>query len=155
MLFRSHRDWRRVDALHHGPPELPAEAQKYEGGLLNFPGIYALGAVLEMMLGLGVDEIERRISQLAALGRDILRRAGGTLPCDRLPYYDSPVLAARFPGRDVGRLAARLIQNRVAVSARHGHLRVSPHFFNNEDDLSRLEEALRSALREAGKESSP
>ena len=150
--WRSHRDWRRVDALHHGPPELPVQAQKYEGGLQNFPGIYAMGAVLEMMFRLGLDEIERRVNQLAELGRDILRRAGATLLCDRLPYYDSPILAAQFPQTDVSRLAASLIESRIVVSARHGYLRVSPHFFNNEEDLARLEQALRSALAGAGRQ---
>lgn len=140
--WRSHKDWRRVDSLHHGPPELPAEAQKYEGGLQNFPGIYALGAVLEMMLELGLDRIEARVQQLAERGREVLRRSGARLLSDRLPYYDSPLLAAHFPGVDVGRLAAQLQDARIVVSARHGCLRISPHFFNNEEDLQRLGECL-------------
>lgn len=141
--WRSHKDWRRVDALYHGPPELPAEAQKYEGGLQNFSGIYAMGAVLEMLLRLGLDQIEARIVHLAELGREVLRRAGAVLLSDRLPHYNSPILAAQFPGADVVKLAGRLRDNRVVVSARHGYLRVSPHFFNNEEDLGRLEEVLR------------
>lgn len=144
--WRSDRNWRRVDALHHGPPELPSEAQKYEGGLQNFSGIYAMGAVLEMMLDLGLDVIENRVQQLAGLARDVLRRAGATLPGDRLPHYDSPLVSGRFSGGDVGRLAARLIDRRVAVAARHGFLRVSPHFFNNEEDIARLEEELARAI---------
>ena len=142
ISWRSHRDWRQVDSLHHGSPELPAGALKYEGGLQNFPGIYALGAILEMMLALGLEPIERRVTALAAQGREVLRRAGGELLHDRLPHYDSPILAARFPGGDVGAMAQRLRQARVVVSARHGHLRVSPHFFNNEADLELLAEGL-------------
>jgi selenocysteine lyase/cysteine desulfurase len=143
--WRSHKDWRRVDALHHGPPELPSEAQKYEGGLQNFPGIYAMGAVLEMMLKIGLDAIEKRVEEMAARCRQALRRAGAVLLSDRLPYYDSPIVAAQFAGADVAQLAKRLRERRIAVSARHGHLRVSPHFFNNEEDVLRLEEALRDA----------
>ena len=30
--WRSHRDWRNVDNLHHGVPELLPSAEKYEGG---------------------------------------------------------------------------------------------------------------------------
>lgn len=142
--WRSHKDWRRVNALHHGPPDLPSDAQRYEGGLQNFSGIYAMGAVLEMMMNLGLDEIEKRVLWLAAKGQDALRRTGAELPSYRLPFYDSPILAAAFPGEDVSRLATRLRERRVVVSARHGYLRVSPHFFNNEQDLSCLEEGLRS-----------
>ena len=141
--WRSHRNWRQVDALHHGAPELPAGAQKYEGGLQNFPGIYALGAVLQMMFRLGVANIEKRVEQLADLGRQLLRESGGELLGDSLPYYNSPILAARFPGADVSRLAAQLRNHKVVVSARHGCLRVSPHFFNSPQDLDRLGEVLR------------
>lgn len=140
--WRSHQDWRRVDDLHHGPPQLPTEAQRYEGGQLNFAGIYALGAILHMQLDLGPDQIEQRLQTLAAYGRDVLRGSGATFASDSLSYYDSPILAARFEGRDVSRLAERLREDRVVVSARHGALRVSPHFFNNEADLDRLAECL-------------
>ena len=144
--WRSHKAWRQVDELHHGPPELTEEAQKYEGGLQNFPGIYAMGAVLEMMLRLGPGEIEKRVQQLAERGREVLRKAGARLLCDRLPYYESPILAAEFAGADVSRLAVELRKQRVVVAARHGYLRVSPHFFNSEEDLARLGEALAACL---------
>ena len=146
--WRSHRDWRRVDDLHHGPPELPTEAQKYEGGQLNFPGIYALGAILQMLLDLGPDRVEQRLQTLAARSREVLRDGGASFASDSLPYYDSPILAARFEGRDVSRLAERLHEDRVVVSARHGALRVSPHFFNNEADIERLGESLWRSLRQ-------
>jgi selenocysteine lyase/cysteine desulfurase len=54
----------------------------------------------------------------------------------------SPVLAVRFPGRDVARIGQALKEERVLVSARHGRLRVSVHFYNNEEDLERLAEVL-------------
>jgi selenocysteine lyase/cysteine desulfurase len=47
-----------------------------------------------------------------------------------------------LPGRDASELARRLMEKKIAVAARHGALRVSPHFYNNEEDLARLEEAL-------------
>jgi selenocysteine lyase/cysteine desulfurase len=149
VSWRSHKDWRSVDSLHHGPPELPDDAQKYEGGLQNFPGIYAMGAVLEMAMSLGLDEIEARVQDLAAKGREELRRAGAELLHDRLPFYDSPILAASFPGRDVSELAEQLRRRRVVVSVRDGCLRVSPHYFNNEQDLAFLGEGLRSEHGEA------
>jgi selenocysteine lyase/cysteine desulfurase len=34
----------------------------------------------------------------------------------------------------------------VVVAARHGRLRVSPHFYNDEGDLRRLETALKLLL---------
>ena len=141
--WRSHQDWRNVDQLHHGAPQLPEAAMRYEGGVLNFPGIYAMEAVLDLIAGLGAEAIEKRVLEMAAKTRDVLRANGGVLFADRHPYYESPIVTAQFPGVDMSQLAAELKRRRIVVAARKGNLRVSPHFFNNEDDLRQLDEALR------------
>jgi selenocysteine lyase/cysteine desulfurase len=46
------------------------------------------------------------------------------------------------PASDAPALAARLLEQRILVSARHGLVRVSPHFYNDESDLQALERAL-------------
>ena len=84
--------------------------------------------------------------ELAECVRGVLRRAGAELLSDRLPHHDSPVVAARFPGRDPGALARELKARKVLVSARHGNLRISPHFYNDETDLERLAAALGELL---------
>ncbi len=145
--WRSHKDWRSVDHLHEGLPELPRAAMKYEGGGQNFAGIYAMGAVLEMLASLGPAEIEKRVLELAAKTRHVLRARGGILRYDQHPYYDSPLVTAQFPGLDMSTLAAGLRRVCIAVAARKGNLRVSPHFFNNEDDLARLDEALGTLVK--------
>ena len=40
--WRSHHDWRRVDWLHEGAPELMDGAEKYEAGMLASLPLYAL-----------------------------------------------------------------------------------------------------------------
>jgi selenocysteine lyase/cysteine desulfurase len=47
---------------------------------------------------------------------------------------------------DASRTARALREQNVVVAARHGRLRVSPHFYNDEGDLRRLETALRLLL---------
>ena len=60
--------------------------------------------------------------------------------------YASPIVAARFDNRDVSALARALKEKRVLVAARRGHLRVSPHFYNSEQDLEIFKDALNSEL---------
>jgi selenocysteine lyase/cysteine desulfurase len=146
--WRSHRDWRNVDSLHHGAPEFVSSAEKYEGGMLPSCHLYALEAVVDLMLDLDPSEIERRVLGLAAEVRAVLRRLGAGLLSDEGPHYDSPIVAARFPDRDARALARALKDRRVLVSARHGHLRVSTHFYNNEADIETLGIALEQILRE-------
>lgn len=147
--WRSHHDWRNVDQLHHGAPELPEAAMRYEGGVQNFSGIYAMEAVLDLIESAGAGAIEARVLDLAAKTRDVLRSHGGVLFADQQPYYDSPIVTARFPGVDMSRLAIELKRRRIVVAARQGKLRVSPHFFNNEQDLAQLDEALRDFRKTA------
>jgi selenocysteine lyase/cysteine desulfurase len=144
--WRSHKAWRQVDHLHHGTPEFTGAAEKYEGGMLNFPSLYAMGASIELMLEVGPARIERRVRELACEARSILRRCGGRLLSDEAPYHESPIVTACFPRIDASGLARELKARGVLVSARHGWLRVSPHFYNDECDLARLEGALREIL---------
>jgi len=137
--WRSHHDWRNVDNLHHGVPELSASAEKYEGGWVTVPMIYGMEAALDLILEIGPEVIERRVLDLAEKTRDVLRGFGASIVPQR-----SPIVAARFESRDVSAMARVLKEKRVLVAARRGHLRVSPHFYNNEGDLDTLAGALRS-----------
>lgn len=144
--WRSHRHWRRVDNLHHGAPEFVEAAEKYEGGMLMFPPLYAMGASLGLILEIGMEAIERRVLDLASRTRAVLAGLGGELAAGDSPHYETPIVAARFRGQDASALARALKDRRVLVSARHGKLRVSVHFYNNEEDLARLEGELRGLL---------
>jgi selenocysteine lyase/cysteine desulfurase len=139
--WRTHRNWRNVDNLHHGTPELLSSAEKYEGGGLSFALLYGMEASLDLVLEIGPDVIERRVLGLAAKARGMLRELGATVA-----DCASPIVAARFEKHDVSALARALKEQRVLVAARRGLLRVSPHFYNNEQDLEVFERALRALL---------
>jgi len=145
--WRSHRGWRNHDNLHHGAPEFKSEAEKYEGGMLTFAVLYAMAASLEMFLEIGPAAIECRVMDLVGKTRAVLRSAGATLLADQYLHYDSPIIAARFEGRDPSDMARRLQADQVLVAARHGNLRVSPHFYNHEGDPEMLAEALRPMVK--------
>ena len=144
--WRSHRHWRHVDHLHHGTPEFSSDAEKYEGAMLTFPVLYALEASIGLVLEIGPEAIERRVLELAGRLRDALRGLGARLPADESPHFNSSIVAARFEGKPASELACALGARRVLVSARHDHLRVSAHFYNNEADLAALEDGLKAVL---------
>ena len=101
--------------------------------MLNFAALYAMGASVQMMLDIGPAVIERRVMELAGLTRTMLAEAGAEIAPE-----DSPIIAARLKGRDASKLALELKERRIQVSARHGNLRVSVHFYNDEEDIERL-----------------
>ena len=138
--WRSHRDWRNVENLHHGVPHLPESAEKYEGGSVSFPVLYAMEASIDLMLEIGPEAIEKRVLDLADRTRVILRTLGAEV------NEASQIVTAKFDDCDVSQLARVLSEQRILTAARRGQLRVSPHLYNNEQDLEMLENALRSAL---------
>ncbi len=140
--WRSHSRWREVDNLDRGTPEPKESAEKYEGGGLPFPLLYAMEASVNLMLEVGAEVIERRVLELAGSARSRLRGLGA-----EVPDTGSQIVAAKFEGHDASRLARELNARRVVVAARHGCLRVSPHFYNLEEDLDRLEEELGVLLK--------
>jgi len=139
--WRTHCDWRNVDNLHHGMPSLKNSAEKYEGGGLQFGLLHAMGASVDWLLELGPDAIERRVLELARSARTRMTALGAVAV-----ETGSQIVAVRFAGADPSHLARELKERRVLVAARHGFLRISPHFYNNEADLDLLETELRKLL---------
>ena len=90
------------------------------------------------MLELGPAVIETRVRELAAECRRVVRGLGGKLLFDEKPHFDSGIIAVRFDGREAGELARLLKEQGVLVSARHGNLRISVHFYNSQKDMDRL-----------------
>jgi cysteine desulfurase / selenocysteine lyase len=139
--WRSHKGWREVDHLHHGKPEFKESAEKYEGGMIPFALLYAMEQSVEMMLEIGPAAIEARVLSLADQVRAGIRECGG-----EVEDAPTPIVAGRFPGADVSAISRELASRRVVVSARHGHLRVSPHFYNNEADIERFQHELQRLI---------
>ena len=139
--WRSHHDWRNVDRLHGGAPEFKDAAEKYEGGGLPFHLLYAMEASVEWMLEIGPETIEQRVLELAGSARTMLRGLGA-----QVEDTGSQIVIAEFSGKDASLMRRVLHEQNVVIAARHGRLRVSPHFYNDEEDLKRLETALKALL---------
>jgi cysteine desulfurase/selenocysteine lyase len=137
--WRSHHDWRNVDRLHSGTPVFKDAAEKYEGGGLPFHLLYAMEASVDWLLEIGPEAIEQRVMELANSTRSILRGLGA-----EVADAASQIVIAGFPSTDASAIARALREQKVVVAARHGRLRISPHFYNDDGDLKRLETALKS-----------
>jgi cysteine desulfurase/selenocysteine lyase len=143
--WRSHFDWRNVNNLHAAAPIFAESAEKYEGGMVDFPSLYALEAAVDTLFELGPENVERYVLGLNETLRSALRQIDGvSLYNDEFPATGStPITSARFAGEEAGALAARLkADHNILASARCGRLRLSPHFYNDENDIDRLLAAL-------------
>jgi selenocysteine lyase/cysteine desulfurase len=116
-------------------------AARVELGCPHFSGMFALGASVEMMAGIGIRRIEERVLSLNQFLTDRLTATGwkvlSPLSDERARSAETLVAVAE-PARVVARLAA---QN-VIVTEKPQGIRVATHFFNNEEDVEKLIEAL-------------
>jgi cysteine desulfurase / selenocysteine lyase len=125
-------------------------ARRYEPGSLNFPGILAMDASLRLLLDLGIETIADRLLTLRARLCELLGARGFRLPpaletAD--PRHRSGIVSVTHPKSDLRPVVAGLARDGICVSlraARDGtpHLRFSPHCYNTDGDLDRVEAVL-------------
>jgi selenocysteine lyase/cysteine desulfurase len=141
--WRSDYDWRNVTNLHHGAPRFGETAEKYEPGMMPFASLYGMDASLRLIEDIGMERIEKRVLELAGVLRTELTNIGAEFYEAKGPCLPSQIVTARLPGVDSASLAKTLAEQNINISARRAYLRISPHFYNNEDDLAGLLAAIR------------
>ncbi|MDC0714127.1 aminotransferase class V-fold PLP-dependent enzyme [Stigmatella sp. ncwal1] len=124
--------------------ELRPDAGRLEEGSHSFTGIYALGAALELLLEVGIPDIEARIQSLLTSLDAGLRELG----CDTgpSPAHRAGILTFVPPKGEARALAAWLGEREVSLSLRRGRIRLSPHFYNQPEEAERLLQAVRGFL---------
>lgn len=123
--------------------------RRYETGALNFPGIFGMAASLELLIGLGVEDIGRRLLHLRAFLLDAVRPLGYRLyledwdrSADADDRHRSAIVSIHHPDKDMEAVHHALAENRIMVSLRKNRegqpfLRFSPHCYNTEAELER------------------
>jgi selenocysteine lyase/cysteine desulfurase len=126
------RDFSRIDFT------LKPHAGRWESGSLNVAGITALGASLELLLGLGIDAVARRVLELTDYLCEQSRRAGLTVYSSRRPEDRSGIVSLIVPGGEPRQLVRRCRDAGVVINQRAGRVRVSPHCYNTAEEIDRL-----------------
>ncbi len=124
---------------------LKPSAERWEGGSCNMPGLQALGTSLGLLVEIGKEAVSRRILERAEAVRELARSAGWSVHGSALPGDVSGIVALKREGTDPEGVARRLRTEGIAVACRRGLLRISPHIYNNDDDLQRLRNSLAAA----------
>ena len=128
-------DINAMDIYHHAPHP---SARRFESGTPNVAGLYGVRAGLELVLDVGPAAIAARIEHVtgrliaAARARNwlVVTPAERRGPLVAIACHDAPALVKRLDAAG------------IVVSDRDNNLRVSPHFYNNDEDIDRLVAAL-------------
>jgi cysteine desulfurase / selenocysteine lyase len=121
--------------------DLKSTAEKFEPGTLNLMGIYGLGAAMDLLFEIGLQAIRERIMELQDHFLRGLRKRDLRVVTPLGEGERSGILSFA-PRGEAKALFHHLLLRKVMVSERGGLIRISPHFYNNEEDLQRFFEAL-------------
>ena len=124
--------------------DLKPSAARYEGGSQNMVGMLGFGASLDLLLDLGIEQIAAAILEITDRACMRLEQIGATIVSDRRTDHRSGIVAFELAGRDPLAMKKHCLTRQVVLSCRAGRLRISPHAYNNEEDLDRLVHALQS-----------
>jgi selenocysteine lyase/cysteine desulfurase len=124
------------DHLNYGQPWVEA-ASRFEGSTVNVSGIVAFDAILEMILEAGSARIEAQVLHLTGRLIEGLQSKGYEIVSSTLPAERSGIVCFRAIGDPLDLLARAEAEN-IIVAVRVGVVRVSPHFYNTEEEIDRL-----------------
>jgi selenocysteine lyase/cysteine desulfurase len=134
-----------VDAQDFGNYDytLRADAGRFECGSHNVPGLLALKTSLELLKGIGIDQIAQRLKILTdrlILG---LMMKGYQVLSPRGNFDWSGIVSFVSPRLNHQEIILRLRKDQqTEIALREGRLRASPHFYNTEQQMDRLVAAL-------------
>ena len=137
--------WNSVIHAHdfsHIELNLKTSAARYEGGSQNMAGFLGLGASVELLLGYGTANLSRAVTAITDLACARLIDIGATIVSHREGNHRSGIVTFELPGHDSQTVRQACLQRGIALSCRGGYLRISPHGYNNEEDVERLIEAM-------------
>ncbi|CAN5548053.1 aminotransferase class V-fold PLP-dependent enzyme [soil metagenome] len=118
------------------------DARRYDMGERDHFVSMEMAAIgMEMMAGWGNDAVVERLSMLTGKLADGLGNLGVSLldPKLRAPH----ILCVSFPKGMAPDLAKKLAAENVHAAPRLGRLRISPHVYNDEQDVERFVEVFR------------
>lgn len=116
-------------------------ARRFDVGERSNPALLpAAIAAMERLLDWGVDEIGSTIREMTSAIASRTRTLGlGAEPASlRSPHY----LSLEWRHGNTGALMEKLAAERIFISLRGGTLRITPHVYNDSDDVERLIAAL-------------
>ena len=124
-------------------------ATRFELGTPHFPNIVALNAALRYISKIGIKHIEKRILNLTEYLIDNLQNLKLQIlsPIEERKYRSGIILFKARNKKPVDIVMELEKRNNIIVSARGKGIRVSAHFYNNEEDIDKLIVSLRKVLQ--------
>lgn len=122
--------------------QLSQTASRFEVGSPSFISFVGAAVSIQLLLELGIENIQRRIFGLTEVLIDSVRELGFrvTTPEDKMSRSG----IVHFIVDRAQKRTEKLKKKGIIISARSKGLRVSPHFYNTEEEIERLTRELKT-----------
>ncbi len=121
---------------------LSIDARRFEEGTKNYLGIYGQHESLAMLLDVGIGEVERRVRMLTARLRAGLEANGWEILTPADLDRNAGIVTCRKEGVNPASVLAWLTSANMVCALRENLLRISPHFYNTEEEVDRFLERM-------------
>lgn len=136
--------------------ELRPNSQRFEVGSFNYAGAYATDTAIDLLLELGIQEIEDRVLPLATALNEGIASKGLTPAMPSEGPEQSHIVT--FGALDAGGhgfstdpvitpVSEYLMQANVIHTIRRGQIRFALHAYNNEDDIEHAVDCVGQAMK--------
>lgn len=117
----------------------PPSAKRFEPSFQPLPQVFGLGATLDLLQEVGVPAIEKRVLSLAGRLVAGLRDKGLEVVGPQASEARSPIISVAVRSDDERELIQRGVRESMTTCAvRESRVRLSPHFYNTEEEIDRL-----------------
>jgi len=121
--------------------EFSETATRFEVGSPSFISFVGAREALKMLLGAGIPNVERRILKLTDHLIESVKDLGLKLQTPEEKPYRSGIVNFRIDNPK--KVAEELNRKGIIVSPRANGIRVSPHFYNTEEEIDKLMQEIR------------
>jgi len=123
--------------------KLSETASRFEIGSPSFISLIGATEALKLILNFGIENIEQRIISLTDHLIEELKKLGLKLQTPEEREHRSGVVNFKIDKPE--EIEKQLRQKGILVSARAHGIRVSPHFYNTEEEIDKLIETIKAA----------
>lgn len=127
---------------------LKDDARRFETGTYTLPQAWTASGGMGILLEVGVEQIRGRNQELTRRVIELADDAGLELLSPRSDEERGGLVRLRIPGgrQRAEQILHQLFERNVVLDSRQDAVRISPHFFNTEEDLDRCFRELRALL---------
>jgi selenocysteine lyase/cysteine desulfurase len=125
--------------------KLSETASRFEVGSPSFISLTGAAESLKILLNFGIENIEKRILKITDHLIESVKSAGLKLQTPEEPQHRSGIV--NFKIDKAKEIAESLNRKGIIVSARAHGLRVSPHFYNTEEEIDKFMEEIKNGQK--------